>query len=92
MFDIFLQKENNGCSRGGPLKNNTAKVYWQNTSEINMKYVNYVLREGIDSHHLWEFEQLNLYHLREPMMCKCKAVGICLKHKLVPQGVQSVMR
>lgn len=58
-----------------------------------MKYVNYVLREGIDSHHLGEFEQLNLYHLREHMVCKCKAVVIvCLKHKLVPQGVQSVMR
>lgn len=30
---------------------------------------------------------------REHMMCKCKPVVIvCLKHKLVPQGIQSVMR
>lgn len=28
---IFLTKENNDCSRDGPLKNKTAKVYWQNT-------------------------------------------------------------
>lgn len=60
--------------------------------QIIMKHVNYALREGIDSHHFWEFEQLNRHHLREHMTCTCKAAVTCFKHKRVPQGGQSVMR